>query len=189
MTGVQTCALPICYTGEEEVLIGTPIAGRTRTELEGLIGFFVNTLVMRGDARGNPSLRELLGRVKRAALGAYAHADVPFERLVDELKPPRDPGCSPLFQVMFNLHNEPVQSLAFERLDVSRLTLARQSSKFDLTVGIAEYANGLSASFEYDSDLFDQETIGALAESYATLLGEMARDADQRLGAINYLAS
>jgi amino acid adenylation domain-containing protein len=170
------------YGGDEELLIGTPVAGRGRTELEGLVGFFVNTLVMRGDLRGNPSFRELLARVKRTALDAYSNADVPFERIVDELKPRRDPGRTPLFQVMFNLHSEPAAEPAFEGLRATRIAVARHTSKVDLSVSLLGHAGGLSATFEYDTDLFDRETIAEMAESYATLLGEVARDAGKRIG-------
>ena len=94
------------YAGSEDIVVGTPIAGRPRTELEGLIGFFVNTLVLRTGLRGNPQFRELLQRVRQATLEAWAHADVPFEQLVERLRPPRSTGRSPVFQVLFNLHNE-----------------------------------------------------------------------------------
>ena len=95
------------YGGDEELVIGTPVAGRPRTELEGLIGFFVNTLALRGDLRGNPRFRELLARVKRTALDAYAHADLPFERLVESSDAARDPRRTPLFQVLFACTTSP----------------------------------------------------------------------------------
>ena len=104
--------------GTEDVVVGTPIAGRPRTDLEGLVGFFVNTLVLRTDLRGNPTVRELLGRVRGMTLAAYEHAEVPFELLVEALQPPRSTNRTPLFQVLFNLHSEPGAPLALEGLDV-----------------------------------------------------------------------
>ncbi|MCC7330519.1 MAG: AMP-binding protein, partial [Gammaproteobacteria bacterium] len=175
-------ALLARWTGEEDLLIGTPVAGRGRSEFEGLVGFFINTLVLRGDLRGNPTLGEIIGRVRRTALDAYAHADVPFERLVEVLQLPRDPGRTPLFQVMFNLHNEPARPLELPGLEATRLALPRRTSKFDLGVSLVEHANGLGVTFEYDTDLFDAVTIGGLAAGYLRMLEALACDPDQRLG-------
>ena len=112
MTLLAAFDLLLCrYAGQEQVLVGTPIANRNRSEIEGLIGFFVNTLVLRGDVRGNPSFSELLRRVRETALSAYAHQDLPFEKLVEELQPERDMSRSPLFQVMFVLQNAPAEAL------------------------------------------------------------------------------
>jgi amino acid adenylation domain-containing protein len=170
------------YTGDEELVVGTPVAGRPRTELEGLIGFFVNTLVLRVSAAGNPTFRELLGRVKRTALEAYAHPDVPFERLVDELKPPRDPGRTPLFQVMFNLHSEPAQPLTLDGLAMSTAATPRDTAKFDLSISAGEYIDGLGLVFEYNTDLFDAETVEWLCGSFVEVLRGVGRDAGVRLG-------
>ena len=102
------------YSGQEDIVVGSPIAGRNRAETEGLIGFFVNTLAMRTDLSGNPTFRELLGESKRTALSAYAHQDLPFEKLVEELQPERDLSQNPLFQVMFAVQNAPGEGLSWE---------------------------------------------------------------------------
>ncbi|KAA0209195.1 MAG: amino acid adenylation domain-containing protein [Proteobacteria bacterium] len=180
-------ALLARYTGDEDLAIGTPVAGRGHSALEGLVGFFVNTLVLRGDLRGNPTLAELLARTRRSALDAFAHAELPFEKLVEALQPPRDPGRTPLFQVMFNLHNEPLRPLQLPGLEITRLALPRRTSKFDLALSLVEHEGGLDMSFEYDSDLFDEQTVSMLAGGYARLLGEFARDAQQRLGEVAVL--
>ena len=162
-----------CWRGtraQADIVVGTPIAGRGRTELEGLIGFFVNTLVLRTDVGGDPRFDELLARVKQVALDAYAHQDVPFERIVDELRPDANTGRTPIFQVMFNLHNEPSAAPALEGLDVSALGVARDTAKFDLTVSLSETAAGLFATLEYNSDLFDAQTMAALGDYYARVL-------------------
>ena len=121
------------YTSSDEILVGSPIAGRNRTEIEPLIGFFVNTLVLRGDLSGNPSFRTLLGRTREAALGAYAHQDLPFERLVEELHPERDMSHSPFFQVMFVLQNAPWEAAQLAGLEVTPVLIDSGTSKFDLT--------------------------------------------------------
>ena len=123
------------YSGQDDIVVGSPIAGRTRAETEGLIGFFVNTLVLRTDLSGDPTFRELLGRVREAALGAYAHQDLPFEKLVEELGPERSLSHTPLFQVMFLLHNAPGEDLALPELSVAPLTVEADTAKFDLTLG------------------------------------------------------
>jgi amino acid adenylation domain-containing protein len=176
------------YAGQQDVLVGTPIAGRNRTELEGLIGFFVNTLVLRTDLSGNPSFRDLLARVKTAALGAYAHQDVPFERLVDELKPDRDTSRTPVFQVMFNLHNEPVNVLSLDGLDVEPLGLDRGTAKFDLTLSLTESDRALFMSYEYNADLFDRETVAGISAYYESVLSSVVREPGQRIGVLAGLA-
>jgi aspartate racemase len=122
------------YTGQDDILVGSPIAGRTRTETEALIGFFVNTLVLRTSLHGNPSFRELLGRVREVALGAYAHQDLPFEKLVEELQPERRLNHSPLFQVMFALQSVPRYSLELSGLSLQTLAVDNGTAKFDLTL-------------------------------------------------------
>jgi aspartate racemase len=147
------------YTGQEDVIVGSPIANRNRVEVEGLIGFFVNTLVLRTELSGDPSFRELLGRVREVALGAYAHQDLPFEKLVEELQVERDLSRNPLFQVMFVLQNAPISALEFRGLSLTPLEVHNGTAKFDLTLELEESAEGIRGWFEYNTDLFDTLTI------------------------------
>ena len=156
------------YTGVEDVLVGSPIANRNRVEVEGLVGFFVNTLVMRGDLSGDPSFRTLLRRTREVALGAYAHQDLPFEKLVEELQPERNLSHSPLFQVMLVLQNAPVESVQLAGLEASPLPIESRTSKFDLTLFIREREGGLHATVEYNTDLFEGETIRRMLGHYRT---------------------
>ena len=169
------------YAGTEDVVVGTPVAGRPRTELEGLIGFFVNTLVLRTDLRGNPRFRTLLQRVKHTTLDAWTHADVPFEQLVEVLKPPRSTGRSPLFQVLFNLHNEPAGHLQMTGLTATPLAVDRGTAKFDLSVSLSETAAGLALSFEYSTDLFIASSMHRMLDDFAALLAAVVADPDATL--------
>ena len=172
------------YTGQDDIVVGSPIAGRTRTETEGLIGFFVNTLVLRNDLSGDPTFRELLGRVREGALGAYEHQDVPFERLVEELRPERSLGRSALFQVLFALQNAPVAPLDLPGLRVQPLELDSGTAKFDLSLQMMAAAEGLRAVLEYNTDLFDAATVTRLLEQLRTLLEGIAADPDRPLSAL-----
>jgi len=169
------------YTRQEDIAVGAPIAGRTRPEIEGLIGFFVNTLVMRTDFSGNPSFRKLLGRVREVALGAYAHQDLPFEKLVEELKPERSLGYSPLFQVMFVFQNASRTALNFAGLNVSPVPVDAERAKFDLNLSIHEAVEGLRGSLEYNTDLFDDVTITRLLEHFHILLEGIVTNPDQHI--------
>ncbi len=146
------------YSGQEDIAVGTPIAGRNRTEIEGLIGFFVNTLVMRGDLSGNPTFSELLTRTRERAVDAYSHQDLPFEKLVEELQARRDLSRNPLFQVMFTLQNTREAELRLPGLAFTHLPLPRGTAKFDLTLFLAETDGQLDGSFEFSTDLFDAST-------------------------------
>jgi amino acid adenylation domain-containing protein len=158
------------YTSQEDISVGAPVAGRTRVETEGLIGFFVNTLVMRARLDEGMTFRELLEQVRRASLSAYAHQDVPFERLVGELHPERDLSRTPLFQVMFSLQNAPEQAIELPGLRLSHLVADGGASKYDLTLAIEVEPEGLFAMLEYNADLFDAQTVERMAGHYARLL-------------------
>src|SRR5439155_17880296 len=131
------------YSGQDDIVVGSTIAGRNRFEIEKLIGFFVNTLVLRTDLSGNPSFRELLGRARKTAMSAYAHQDLPFEKLVEELQPERDLSRNPLFQVMLILQNVPTAGQRMANLAVGPFPASSERSKFDLTVIVAEKEDGL----------------------------------------------
>ncbi|TCP59139.1 amino acid adenylation domain-containing protein [Tumebacillus sp. BK434] len=175
------------YSGQDDLLIGTPVAGRNHAQIEDLVGFFVNTLVVRTDAGGNPSFRELLSRVKDATLGAYAHQDVPFDMLVEELQPARDMSYSPLFQVMFVLQNAPMPELDMPHLTAHRVDVDGSTAKFDLTLFMEEQADGLTAAFEYSSDLFEAATIERMAEHFVNLLEQIAATPEAAIGELAFL--
>jgi aspartate racemase len=175
------------YTGQEDIAVGSPIANRTQSEIEGLIGFFVNTLVLRTGLSGNPAFRELLERVREVALGAYAHQDMPFEKLVEELQPERDLSHHPLFQVMFIFQNTPRQTLELPGLVVDHLEVDNGTAKFDLTLSMVEDAEGLKGTFEYNTDLFDEATVTRMADHFQVLLEGVVADPDQRLSGLPLL--
>jgi amino acid adenylation domain-containing protein len=171
MTLLAAFQVLLCrYSGQEDIVVGSPIANRNRTETEGLIGFFVNTLVLRADVSGKPSLRELLQRVRDVCLGAYTHQDLPFEKLVEELRPDRDLSRNPLFQVMFVLQNTPrplpqPAGLSIERVDVQLAT-----SPFDLSLYLRERDGKFIGFIEYNTDLFESSTIERMVGHFETLL-------------------
>ena len=169
------------YSNNEDIVVGTAIANRNRTELEGLIGCFANTLAVRTDLSGNPSFSELLQRVKDVALGAYAHQDLPFEQLVDELQLVRTLSYTPLFQVMFLLQNASIQTLTLENLSWSPITSDSGTAKFDLTLSMNETANGLIGNFEYNRDLFTASTIERIIGHWQTLLQGIVENPQQRI--------
>ena len=164
------------YSGQEDIIVGSPIAGRNRSELEGLIGFFVNTLALRTDLGGTPSFQTLLARVREVTLGAYAHQDLPFEKLVEELHPERDLSRPPLFQVMFALQNVPLSVPSMAGLTLTSLDLEGGVAMFDLSLFMQETPRGLRGRLEYNTDLFEAATVVRLAEHFQTLLtGAIAR--------------
>ena len=158
------------YSGQEEILIGTPVANRNLPELEHLIGVFINTLVLRCDLSGDPSFREILIQVRDISLKAYSHQDLPFEKLVEELKPQRDLSRTPLFQVVFNLQNSPLPKLNIPGISTRFLELDRGVSQFDLTLMISKIEGQVNALAEYNSDLFEPSTITRMFDSYQKLL-------------------
>ncbi|HEY4565460.1 MAG TPA: amino acid adenylation domain-containing protein, partial [Thermoanaerobaculia bacterium] len=159
------------YTGQTDLVVGTPAAGRSRVELEGLIGFFINTLALRVDAAGDPAFAELLGRARETALEAYAHAELPLERIVEELAPERSLSHSPLFQVIFELQTAPLEMPKVSGLEISELPLSNGAAKLDLTLVLAETPEGtLAGDLEYDRELFDAATAQRMAGHLRTLL-------------------
>jgi len=177
------------YTSQTDILVGTPVANRTRPEIEPLIGFFVNTLVLRADLSGDPTFRELLGRGREVALQAYAHQDLPFEKLVEELQPKRDLSRNPLFQVMFVLQNTPMPKLELEKLRASFVEVETGTAKFDLTLSMQQTEQGLKGKMEYSCDLFDPETMTRMVGHWQTLLEGIVADPGQRLSKLPLLTA
>jgi len=175
------------YCGTNDVVTGSPIAGRSRTELEGLIGFFINTLVMRTDLSGDPTFMELFARVREVALGAYSHQTLPFERLAEVFLQERDLSKNPLFQVMFALQNAPATELQLEGLVSSHVNIAREYAKFDLTIELTEKQGSLDGMINYNTDLFDQKTIKRLAEHMQTLLASVAAAPEKHISELQML--
>ncbi|MEH2172557.1 amino acid adenylation domain-containing protein [Nostoc sp.] len=175
------------YTGSDDIVVGTPIANRDRTELEGLIGFFVNTLVLRTDLSGNPSFQQLVGRVRQMTLQAYAHPDLPFEELVKALQPQRDLSYTPLFQVMFVLQNAPMSEIELAGLTISSLPIQSAVAKFDLTLSLQNTATGLVGLWEYNADLFDAATIERMSGHFQTLLEGIVANPQERISQLPLL--
>ncbi|MDZ8110116.1 MAG: amino acid adenylation domain-containing protein [Nostoc sp. DedQUE12a] len=161
------------YTGQEDILIGSPIAGRNRSEVEGLIGFFINTVVLRTDFSGNPSFRSVLSRVRQMALGAYAHQDMPFEKLVEELQPERDTSRNPLFQVWFNMLNLRDIQLEIPGVAVEPIPMLETGSKFDLTLYVTEQNQGIKLDLVYNTDLFTPERMMEMLHQFHHLLNQI----------------
>ncbi|HEV2436447.1 MAG TPA: amino acid adenylation domain-containing protein [Verrucomicrobiae bacterium] len=169
------------YTSQEDLIVGTPIANRNRLETEGLIGFFVNALVLRTDLSGNPGFRELLRRVREVCLGAYGHQDLPFDRLVEELHVQRDLSRNPLFQVMFVLHHASLRTVELPGLNLSPVEGGGETAHFDLTLQILDTEQGLTATFVYNSDLFEAATIARMLGNFQTLLEAIVADPERRI--------
>ena len=169
------------YSGQTDIVVGSPIAGRSRSEMEGLIGYFANTLPLRSDLSGNPSFRDLLHRVREVALEAYTHQDVPFDKLVEELRPERSLSHTPLFQVIFALENTP-QALEGPGLKMKLVEVDRSTSRCDLSLFANDKGAELSCLWEYSTDLFTGETIERMMAAYEQTLESVLDNPDQRIG-------
>ncbi|NPC86462.1 amino acid adenylation domain-containing protein, partial [Pyxidicoccus fallax] len=170
------------YSGQDDVCVGSPIAGRTQAETEALIGFFANMLVLRAKLAPRQSFRELLAQVREATLGAYAHQEVPFEKLVEELQPERDLSRSPLFQVTLTLQNTPVTEVKLRQgLKLSGVESEEKTSKYDLSLVVAEVPEGAFAAVNYNSDLFDAETMERMLGHLRVLLESAVAQPEMRL--------
>jgi hypothetical protein len=176
-------ALLHLYSGQTDILVGTPIANRNRIETEGLIGFLVNTLVMRTEMSGDPSFRQLMGRVREVTLGAYANQDLPFEMLVEKLQPKRNLNRNPIFQVWFAFHNTvPVSEILYmPGLEITPLAVKNRTSLFDLMLDLTLTPEGLIGGLQYSTDLFNHMTVARIVRHFQTLLQEVAMNPDQRL--------
>ncbi|MEM7584610.1 MAG: amino acid adenylation domain-containing protein [Acidobacteriota bacterium] len=176
------------YTRSRDVVVGTAIAGRTRQETEGLIGCFVNTLALRADLAGDPRFSELLTQVRELALAAYAHQDLPFEKLVEELVPDREPGQAPWIDVMLVLQKTAVDTRAFGGLELEPRALSNGRAKFDLTLDLAPAHGGLRGRATYNRQLFEAQTIERVLVHYRTLLAEVAANRERRLSELTLLS-
>ncbi|HVV00094.1 MAG TPA: LLM class flavin-dependent oxidoreductase, partial [Verrucomicrobiae bacterium] len=169
------------YAETEDVIVGSPIANRNRAETEPLIGPFMNTLALRGDLRGDPSFGELLSRARKTCLDAYAHQDLPFEQLVADLQPPRNPSHSPVFQVMFILQNTPMPPAKAGNLSFRHFDVDAGTSKLDLTLNLEETPEGAVGWIEYATALFEPASIAAMARHFTELLRGIAANSGERL--------
>ncbi len=176
------------HTGQTDLVVGSPIANRTRVELESLIGLMMNTLVLRADLSGNPTFRELLARVGRSCVEAYAHQEMPFEKLLEELNPERTLSHSPLFQVLVTLQNAPAVAPRLEGLSVTPLPVEVETSKFDLAVYFDDSAEQISTSLHYNTDLFEASTVRWMLGHFHALLAGIVSDPDRPLSRLPILA-
>jgi len=177
------------YTAQDDLLLGIPIANRNRLETEGLIGFFLNMVTQRTDASGNPTLRELLGRVSDGFLGSVPHQEVPFEKVVEAVQPERDLSRAPIFQVQFSLQNTPTEALVLPGLTLEQLEIHNRTTKFDFTVFLFDLPDGLKTTLEYNTDLFDETTIARLLGHWETVLAGTPEAADLQLSDLPLLTA
>ncbi|MEH2327802.1 non-ribosomal peptide synthetase [Nostoc sp.] len=177
------------YTDQEDILIGSPIANRNRAELEGMLGLFVNTLVLRNNLSGNPSFRELIHRVREVTLDAYAHQDLPFEMLVEELQPERDLSRNPLYEVMFVLQNSPVSVQEVSGLTLRTLEFDSGTAQLDIFLSMSESQEGLTGCLEYNTDIFDSTKISQFINNFQTLLENIVTNPEQRLSELSLLTT
>ena len=185
LTGFQL--LLFRYTNQRDILVGTPIAGRTHTELEGLIGFFINTLVVRMHVSGQPTFREILEQIKDTCLQAYSHQDLPFEKLVEVLQPVRDPSRHPLFQVMFQVFTKESTSLSLPGIHITQEAILPETSQFDLNCTLQQHDGSYRGTLEFNADLFSLNTMEQLITHYQQFLQNVVIDLNQRVNAISLL--
>jgi non-ribosomal peptide synthetase component F len=176
------------YSGQDDIVVGTDVANRNRAETEPLIGFFVNMLVLRTNLSGDPTFSELLKRVREVCLGAYAYQDVPFEKLVEELRPERTLSHAPLFQMVFTLQNAPAEDLKLPGLRLSAVEADHAVAKFDLVFNLQEVGGKLVGGLEYSTDLFDAPTVARILKHYETLLEGVAAQPNLRLSELEILS-
>ncbi len=177
------------YTGQDDIVVASPIAGRNRVELEGLIGFFINTLVLRANLTGHPSFSELMARMRTVCLDAYSHQSLPFEKVVEALQPERTLSHNPLVQVAFQLRNYSKRIIDLPDIEVEEMELEREIAKFDLTLAVAEKGEQLTGTFEYSTDLYDDATIRRMMGHYATLLQGIVANPEERLSDLPLLTA
>lgn len=177
------------YTGQTDLVVGVPVAGRDRPEFESSIGCFINTIGIRVDLSGAPSFREVLTRVRGSTLGALSHRQVPFERIVQAVRPDRSPAHSPLFQVLFNLRNYPRQPIEIPGVKIRELHVPTDAPLLDLSVEIEKTSEGLSCGFEFDVDLFDRSRIARMADHLKNLLESAVSNVDQPISALRLMGS
>jgi amino acid adenylation domain-containing protein len=177
------------WTGQDRIVVGVPVAARSRGDLEPLIGFFVNTLALPADLEGNPAFLDLVRRTRETALEGYAHQDLPFEIVVEALKPERGLSRAPLFQVLFALQNAPLEALELPGLQLGFLVADAGTAKFDWTLSLTENETGLSGTFEYATDLFDRTTILRAARHFTTIVEGLLADPGQRLSELSLLSN
>ena len=175
------------YSSQDDICVGSPIANRNRKETENLIGFFVNTLVLRAQIENNPQFDELLQQVKETTLGAFANQDLPFEMLVEELQPERDMSHSPLFQAMFVMNNAPVEKLQLPGVEIELIELENKTTKFDLILNVTDGDLPLKCKLEYNTDLFNDQTMDRLIGHYLMILQAIVTNPQIKVGQINLL--
>jgi amino acid adenylation domain-containing protein len=177
------------YTNQEDITVGTPVANRNKVEIENLIGFFVNTVAIRVDLSGNPTFRQLLGRVRETILEVQTHQEIPLERVVEEVQPKRELNRAPLFQVMFVLQNAPLPQLKLADLTLVPMEIDNGTAKFDLTLYMRETAGELTGSLAYNTDLFESASVARMVACFQILLESVAADADQHISKLALLAA
>ena len=168
-------------SGQDDIIVGTPVTGRGRLELEGLIGLFINALVLRTKIAGEPTFRELLQRVRESCVGAYSHQDLPFEKLVEDLQPARDSSRAPLFQVLFDMLNLPIGRTAIHGLKIETMPRPREMAKYDLILFVVEHARETQLEFVFSAELFAQERVAEMLEQYKYLLEQVVEDPDRKI--------